>query len=324
MAALIALISFLAILAGFAAIWYYAVLPKQAIRERIGNYVELSPGPEQLTAGFGQKKVLTGWRATVRDVSRHFEWSGQSKGLENKLIRAGLPLRGSEFAAVWAGSMIGSAAVLFVISGGKLFMASLGVVFGYILPHVFLRFKAAKRVRKFNNQLSDALVLVGNSLRTGYSFLQAIEMVAREMPSPMSVEFARVLKEMSLGITTEDALNNLNSRVGSDDLDLVVTAVLIQRQVGGNLAEVLDNIAGTIRARIKLKGEIQTLTAQGRISGMVVGLMPFVMAVLMTLVNPDYMQILFTHPIGKIVLGTAFASQLFGIMLIRKIVDIKL
>jgi len=324
MAVLIALISFLAILAGFAAIWYYAVLPKQAIRERIGNYVELSPGPVQLAAGFGQKKVLTGWRATVRDMSRHFEWSGQSKGLENKLIRAGLPLRGSEFAAVWAGSMIGSAAVLFVISGGKLFMASLGVVFGYILPQVFLRFKAAKRVRKFNNQLSDALVLVGNSLRTGYSFLQAIEMVAREMPSPMSVEFARVLKEMSLGITTEDALNNLNSRVGSDDLDLVVTAVLIQRQVGGNLAEVLDNIAGTIRARIKLKGEIQTLTAQGRISGMVVGLMPFVMAVLMTLVNPDYMQILFTHPIGKIVLGTAFASQLFGIMLIRKIVDIKL
>ncbi|MDR3592051.1 MAG: type II secretion system F family protein [Negativicutes bacterium] len=323
MVALIALSAFLTIMVGLAAIWYYAVLPKQTIRDRIGHYIEPSSTADVRTELL-HKPSLTGWRATVRRLSRHFEWSGQSRGLENKLIRAGLPLRGSEFATVWAGSMVGCAAVLFVISGGNPLMTSVGIVVGFIVPKMFLSIKAAKRIRQLNDQLSDALVLVANSLRTGYSFLQAIEMVAREMTPPISQEFARMLKEINLGITTEDALNNMARRVGSDDLDLVVTAVLIQRQVGGNLAEVLDNIAGTIRSRIKLKGEIRTLTAQGRISGLVVGLMPFVMGLLMTVANPDYMQGLFTHPAGKMMLGAALVSQLFGIMLVRKIVDIRL
>jgi len=171
--------------------------------------------------------------------------------------------------------------------------------------------------------LGDALGLVANSLRTGYGFMQALDMVSREMPAPIAPEFGRVLKEMNLGLSTEDAMSNLTTRVNSDDLNLVITAVLIQRQVGGNLAEVLDNIANTIRERVKLKGEVQTLTAQGRISGMIIGGLPFALGVFIYVINPGYMQVLFTNPMGKIVLGVAFVSQVFGMLIIRKIVDIK-
>ncbi|MDR3562940.1 MAG: type II secretion system F family protein [Negativicutes bacterium] len=324
MPAMITLIAFLAVLIGLMAVWHYVMLPQRAMRQRLEQYVELSPAITQSAVALVSQKELTGWRATVRNMSRHFEWSGQSRMLRNKLIQAGLPLRGSEFAAIWAGSVTGCALLLFFISGGKPLMTSIGIAVGFILPLVFLRLKAAKRVRLFNDQLGDALVLVANSLRTGYSFLQAIEMVAREMPSPIAAEFGRVMKELNLGVTTETALNNMTERVGSEDLDLVVTAVLIQRQVGGNLAEVLDNIAGTIRERIKLKGEIRALTAQGRVSGLIVGMLPFFLGLVIYLINPGYMRILFEHPMGKLCLGVAFGSQIVGMLIVRKIVDIKL
>ncbi len=324
MAAIITLIAFVTVLVVLLAVWNYVTVPQRALRDRLEQYVELSPATAQPAAVLGAKAPLTGWRATVRNMSRHFEWSGQSRGLRSKLIQAGLPLKGSEFAAIWAGSVTVCALLLFFLSGGKPLMTLIGIAVGFILPLVFLRTKAAKRVRLFNDQLSDGLVLIANSLRTGYSFLQAVEMVAKEMPVPIAVEFGRVMKEMSLGITTEDALNNMAARVGSEDLDLVVTAVLIQRQVGGNLAEVLDNIAGTIRERIKLKGEIRTLTAQGRVSGLVVGLLPFLLGVIIYLINPGYMRILWVDPKGQLILGVAFASQIIGILIVRKIVDIKL
>jgi tight adherence protein B len=182
--------------------------------------------------------------------------------------------------------------------------------------------KIQQRAKHFNNQLGDTLVLIANSLRTGYSFMQAVEMVSREMPPPISVEFARSLKEINLGIATEESLNNMAKRVDSEDLDLVVTVVLIQRQVGGNLAEVLDNIAGTIRERVKIRGQIKTLTAQGRISGFVIGGIPFVLAILIYAINPEYIRLLFSTPLGKCMLVGALLSQICGALAIRKIINI--
>lgn len=321
MAGAIALLTFVAVLAGLAAIWRAAMSSRYDLRERVGRYVEVpaDTGDEGGTLG----GALTGWRAFLRSMSRHFVWSGRSRALERKLVQAGLPLKGAEFAVICAGAMLAGAAAMFVLSGGKAMAALFGMPAGYLLPTVALNIKAARRVRRFNDQLADGLTLVANSLRTGYSFLQAIEMVSREMAPPIGGEFARVLKEMSLGVTTEAALTNMSGRVDSDDLDLVVTAVLIQRQVGGNLAEVLDGIAGTIRERIKLKGEIRTLTAQGRVSGLIIGVLPFVLAFFIYLTNPGYVGTLFTEPLGRIMLAAALTGQFVGMMLVRRIVNIE-
>ena len=179
-------------------------------------------------------------------------------------------------------------------------------------------------MKLFNRQLGDALIIIANSLRTGYSFMQAMDMVAREMKPPISSEFSRTVKEMNLGTTTEIALGNMAKRIDSEDLDLVFTAVLIQRQVGGNLSEVLDNIARTIRERVRIRGEIRTLTAQGRMSGLIVGLLPVAMGFVIYLLNPEYIRVLFSHPIGRLMLIAATVSQVIGIILIRRIVDIEI
>lgn len=262
------------------------------------------------------------WRSLIRRLGRPFESKQWSRLAEHKLIQAGLPLKGSEFLVICLGSML-SFGVLGLSFSGKVIIALLGVAVGLSLPLLVLRVITERRVKAFNQQLGDCLVLIANSLRTGYSFMQSIQMVASEMLPPISVEFARTLREMNLGVTTEDALNNLAKRINSDDLDLVLTAVMIQRQIGGNLAEILDNIAGTIRERMKIKGQIKTLTAQGRVSGMIVGILPIGLGLVIQVINPEYVRVLFTTDIGRLMLGGAAVSQVFGMLLIRKIVNIE-
>ena len=210
-----------------------------------------------------------------------------------------------------------------LLGGGQLIFGLIGAVLGFFFPFILVSMKTGKRRKTFNSQLGDALILIANSLRTGYSFMQASDMVAQEMRPPISSEFARAVKEMSLGVTIEEALANLGKRISSEDLDLVLTAVLIQRQVGGNLSEVLDNIARTIRERVRIRGEIRTLTAQGRISGVIVSLLPIVLGLIIYLLNPEYVKLLFVHPFGKILLGVAGLGQVIGILVIRRIVDIE-
>ncbi|HLE82017.1 MAG TPA: type II secretion system F family protein, partial [Dehalococcoidia bacterium] len=162
-----------------------------------------------------------------------------------------------------------------------------------------------------------------NSLKSGYSFNQGLEVVTREMPSPIADEFRQVLVEMNMGGNTEEALNNLVKRVPSYDIDLMVTAFIIQRQVGGNLAEVLDNIAHTIRERIRILGEVSARTAQARLSGYVVGGMPFFLMGAISVTNPAYLAEMLASPLGIIMLGAAMGMELVGFILIQKIVTIE-
>lgn len=325
MPVIVAGLVFLTVLVLMVLIYNRLTSTETAIKNRIGRYVEIPKTMESsaLTAG-GPTQALTGWRAILRKTSKYLEWSKLSRSVEHRLVQAGLPLRGSEFAAICLATTLAGELLFFLLSGGSLMIGMAGGLLGYMVPIFFLRFKIAQRAKAFNNQLGDTLTLVANSLRTGYSFMQAVEMVSREMAPPISVEFARILKEMNLGIPTEEALNNMAKRVDSDDLDLVITAVLIQRQVGGNLAEVLDNIANTIRTRIRLKGELRALTAQGRFSGIIVGLLPFGIGLALYILNPGYMKLLFTHPMGKMMLTGAAGSMVLGILLIRRIVNITL
>lgn len=304
-------------------IYHRVMADKQLMRQRFGYFVEEGLGATVLTdsaaAVNNQDATFRSW---LRGMGKYVDSPQWSRLLEHKLTQAGIPLRSSEYAVIVVSTLLLFALLFFLLSEGNLIMAAIGGAMGYLIPILFLRMKIQQRAKQFNNQLGDTLILIANALRTGYSFMQAIEMVSREMPPPIATEYARALKEMNLGISTEEALNNMAKRVDSEDLDLVITVVLIQRQVGGNLAEILDNIAGTIRERVKLRGQIKTLTAQGRISGFVVGGMPFILVIILYIINPAYMGLMFSTPLGKLMLAGALMGQLFGALAIRKIINI--
>ena len=240
---------------------------------------------------------------------------------DTELTKADIPLKGEEFLGLVLILTVGGGLFLALISGSVLIGLIAAVLGGY-LPYFALRAAKLRRLAKINGQIGDALVIMANSMRSGFSFLQAMDMVRKEIPNPIAKEFGVALQEMTWGTHTEEALNNMVARVCSEDLELVVTAVIIQRQVGGNLAEVLDNIAGTIRERIRIKGEIRTLTAQGRISGLIIGLLPIVLTTIIYLLNPEYIKLLFTNTSGLIMVFYALMSQVLGLAIIKKIVQI--
>ena len=199
-----------------------------------------------------------------------------------------------------------------------------------LIPRVYVKIKRIAYYRKFDDQLADALMLMSNSLRAGFSFLQAMEMVGREAPAPIGDEFSRVTKEISLGVPIADALGALSARINSMDLNLVVTAVVIQREVGGALAELLELIAGVIQVRQTIKGEIRTLTSQGRLTGYILGMMPitvgfaiYFVGMMMAPGEPSFLEPLIHETMGHLLLAGAFLWQMIGFWLIMRIVSIK-
>lgn len=261
--------------------------------------------------------------------SRGFRFADR---IRQRIAQGDLKLRVSEFMLLIVVLAIGGAAAGFFLLGNPLF-AILGFLIGSQIPGMYARIAARRRLRAFANQLSDTLNLWVNALRSGYSVLQAMEAIGSELPPPISQEFERAIQEMRLGIDMETALDNILRRAPSEDFDLVVTAVKVQREVGGNLSEILDIISHTIRERVRIKGEIQTLTAQGRISGWIITLLPVALALILYQINPEYIgemivredQPLFPPPIpcGWLMLGIATVMILSGGFAIQKIIDIE-
>src|SRR5687768_980729 len=205
-----------------------------------------------------------------------------------------------------------------------------GVMLGFFIPRFWLGRRKNGRLNAFNKQLPDTITLIANALRAGSSFLQAIELVVRESRPPVSLEFGRVIREVNLGLPFEQALENMVRRVKSDDLELMATAISIQHTVGGNLAEILDSIAYTIRERVRIKGEIRTLTAQQRLSGYVVGFLPIALAGFIFIAAPTVCDPMFDPeinigglPAGVVIIAMGIFMMFIGFMLIRKIVDIE-
>ena len=264
-------------------------------------------------------------RRELRNLLTHFgrfvpcRWSDR---VDLELIRGNIPLKGGEYLVLQVLSSI-----IFFLVGLTLTQKLLGgilfAVTGGIFPRLWLKSAQKKKCRRFNNQLVDVLLVLANSLRSGFSLLQAMEMVSQEMPNPISGEFQLALREMTYGTATETALVHLSERVDSDILDLLVTAMLIQRQVGGNLAEVLLNIHATIQDRLRFQQELKTLTAQGKISGYVIAALPFGIAAVLSVINPSYLSVLFTNPIGLALLAGGLISQFIGFLFIRKIISIE-
>ena len=249
--------------------------------------------------------------------------SSRRSRLDLMMVRAGLPLLGSEFLAISAGLSL----FVFIIFALATFNPVTGLLAAFLFlaaDFVFVQRRVSRRLNNFQRQLADCLSLVANSLRAGFSFLQTMEIISREMEPPMSTEFERVMRDTSLGKSLDEALHDMDERVGSADFSLVVTAVLIQQQVGGNLATILDTIRETISERIRLRREIGTLTAQGRATGIILACIPIALFMFFYLTSPEFIKPLLTTSIGHLAIGAAAVMEIIGFIIITKIVDIKI
>lgn len=287
------------------------------------------------STGAGPISDLIAQSAALASLNKVVEQRDFGANMARDIARADLHLKPSEFLMIWAGSILGVPLLLvllgfFIKPLGSPIALLVGALIGFMIPRFWLRRRKGGRLKSFNKQLPDTITLIANALRAGSSFLQAIELVVRESRPPISIEFGRVIREVNLGLPFDQALENMVRRVRSDDLELMATAISVQHQVGGNLAEILDSIAYTIRERVRIKGEIQTLTAQQRLSGYVVAGLPISLAGFLFVAAPGFMDPMFANPpailglpAGMIILAFGGFMMFIGFMLIRKIVDIE-
>jgi tight adherence protein B len=305
------------------------------ISARLERYASGKADAKPDAGGSGTLTDLIQQSAALAQLNKVVEARDFGANLARDIARADLKLKPSEFLMIWGASIVGVPLVFlvfgFVLPALQSPIALLvGALVGFLLPRFWLGRRKAGRLNAFNKMLPDTITLVANALRAGSSFLQAVELVVRESRPPISTEFARVIREVNLGLPFEQALENMVRRVKSDDLELMATAISIQHTVGGNLAEILDSIAFTIRERVRIKGEIRTLTAQQRLSGYVVAGLPFALSGFLFLVAPKFFEPMFDKdvaiaglPAGVIVLLVGGVMMFIGFMLIRKIVDIE-
>lgn len=243
--------------------------------------------------------------------------------LYKELQAADVKMRPEEFSLIWLLVTVVPAG-LTVLFSGSASIALLLFVLGLMLPLMIIKMKQKARVKKFDEQLSDALIIACSCLRSGLSFTQSMETISRDMSAPISTEFAQALAEMSMGASMEEALERMNTRIKSSYLSLTVSAVLIQKQTGGNLSQILDNISSSIKEKMKLKKELNSATASGKMTGMLMGSMPVILMVLFYIVNPAFMSPLFETTTGHIFIGVAAGLEVLCFILIKKIVTIKM
>lgn len=265
---------------------------RSVVDERLGRY--LQDDDASIEEGSSRTPV-TDW------INARVEKSNAGGKIAQRLAQADLKLKPGEYVALIIISMFGVGAVGYILgrSNGPVDLrpvfGAIGALVGYFIPGWYLNRQKESRLKRFNDQLPDMLNLAVNGLRAGYSTIQALESVSKELPAPISDEFRRVVREMQIGIPMPDALDNLLRRIPSPDLDLIITAINIQREVGGNLAEILDIISYTIRERIRIKREIEVLVSQVLYSGKVLALMPIALACFLWAINPDYMNNVVEH-----------------------------
>jgi len=302
--------------------------------ERVATTPTMAAGREEteidrLFAQSEEQRARAARKTTfLPTLSRFAEGNNFLGRLEDELIQVRSPWRATEL--VTGSIVIGMTVFVIFLLIGQPLVALIVSPFVLFVPRMYVKFQRAKFFRKFDDQLADTLLLMSNSLRAGFSFMQSMEMVAREAPSPMRDEFGRVTQEISLGVPVPDALNAMGARVQSADLNLVIIAVIIQREVGGALAQLLELIASVIRERQRIKGEIRTLTAQGRLTGGIMGCLPFIVAGLIFFVGnftspgePSFLEPLINTMMGQMLLVGAVIWQMIGFAMIMKIVNIK-
>ena len=287
--------------------------------QRLGQYLGDDKG-KHVEENYGRgASPLTEW------VTRRVERTSFGDNIARELARADVRLKVAEYFALIVISIIGTGAIAWLLGSQQPISFLIGAVAGFFFPRMYINRQKSRRLKRFNEQLPDMINLMVNGLRAGYSTMQAMEAVSKEMPAPICDEFRRVVQEMQLGIPMEVSLDNLLRRIPSQDLDFMVTAINVQREVGGNLSEILDTISFTIRERIRIKGDIQTLTAQVRTSGTVLSLIPVFLSLILWFINPGYLMSLQGVGMGcviGVIVSVVFLIVL-GYAIMMKIADIE-
>ncbi len=287
------------------------------VEERIGQYLDDSDDSDFVG---DHTAPITDW------VNVQVERSTWGERMAQRLAQADIKMKPGEYLAVMVILTITLAVLAWVLGGQSIVSALIGGVVGLMIPRIYVARQKNGRINRFNDQLPDMLNLMVNGLRAGYSTMQAMEAVSKELPPPISEEFQRVVKEMQLGLSMDLALNNLYRRVPSDDLDLIIAAINVQREVGGNLAEILDTISYTIRERVRIKGEIRVLTSQVMYSGRFLALLPVILLAVLWFMNRDYIMFVF-EPTNRIcgiaIILAAAILVLSGYFAMNKIAQIE-
>ena len=315
-----------AVLAGGAVLSVFMALgsrksPVDEVSKRLSQYggAEAAPQVARPSSGNPVRDMFSSMSDALTPVLARTSYTGQ---LAEDLQKADLRLKTSEWILGQTGLGIGLGALLAWRFGNLLWLL---VGFGAALfgSGIYLRYRQGRRRRAFERQLAETITLLSNALKAGYSFAQAMSTVSRSAGPPIGDEFNRATREIALGIGVDDALNHMVARNKSEDFDFLVTAVQIQRVVGGNLAEILDTIAHTIRERVRIQGEIRTLTAQARFSGVIIFILPIALAVILSIISPDYFSPMFKQPLGWIMMSVGLFAMIVGYGLIQKIVRIE-
>jgi tight adherence protein B len=303
----------------FSAVLQLLFLSNKRMEKRLNRFLELNDKKQLNRKKFSLLVRMQLYKQTVRE---RVLTKKRSTRLETMLRLSGVPLKPEEYVMFQWISIALCAGVGYLLFN-QLLLLPVGAVVGFILPRWWIGRKRRKRVNAFNEGLLDMLTTVIGSLRAGFSFSQALKTVVDESEGPVREESEVVLKEMQYGTSMEDALTEWKERMPSEDLDLMIQAILIQRQIGGNLAVILETIVQTIRDRSRIQRQVTTLTAQGRLSGMVIGLLPFVLSIFLYLIEPSYIGSLFKNPIGIGMVAAGLVSGSIGFMFIRKITTIE-
>jgi tight adherence protein B len=307
--------------------------PQMNLREKLKNLVR---DPEamarEIELGAEKKSALSA--IDFRRIFARFTGQSYLDSLEKELTQCDIPLKPGEFLAVRVGAGLLTLLVTILVSHNPYLALATGGFVLFVLHIPFLRIKRSMRVDKFVTQLAEFLVLITNSLRSGQTFLQGVDIASKDSPNPIGMEFRLLLKETNLGVPVETAFSNMLVRVPSEDLKIVMSAFSIQRNVGGNLADIMDQVAAMIRQRIAIQGQIKVLTTQGKLSGAIVGLLPFGLGATIAVINYDYMSKLWTPRVGDnlslvdrymgpIMLALGIFMELLGCFVIYKICDIE-
>jgi len=288
------------------------------VEERLTTYIG-DDEIEEIAKG-ESSTALSNW------INIQVEGTNWGGGIARNLAQADIKLKPGEYFALIIIAIFGVGILTWFFGGQSIVSGLIGAIIGFFLPRMYVNRQKGKRLQTFSDQLPDMLSLVVNGLRAGFSTAQAMEAVSKEMPAPLSDEFKRVVQEMQLGISMEESLDNILRRIPSEDLDLIITAINVQREVGGNLAEILDTIAHTIRERIRIKGEIRVLTAQVMYSGRFLALLPLILTSVIWLGNEEYVMSVFqpdTMMCGIGIFGAASILVGFGYFIMTRIANIE-
>lgn len=323
---IVSIFLFISIFMFITGVLYYFLLKNEVIKKRLNYYLDIEnkykKSKDDKVHQENFKDFLKNSNELIRGTLKKGISGGDQERLKRTLLSAGVKMKPEEYVMLRFFTAVVLGGICYMIFSNIVFII-IGLVVGFFLPKIWLNGKKRKRIEKFNDGLADMITTIIGSLKSGYSFSQAMKIVAEESEPPVKDEIGLLLNELNYGITMEEALNNLKKRMPSVDLEIMIHATLIQRQIGGNLSTILEIIVNTIRERKKLERHVRTLTAQGRLSGKIIAALPVFMALIMYLLNRKYILDFLNNRYGQIAIAVGSFSCILGFVIINRITKIE-